>query len=172
MNIREELLREHSKANAENIAAYATGSTAHFDELMQCFLSDEKRLSQVAGYSVNKAVKLNPLLVQPYLKQLVQQLKRKDVHGAITRNCMNIFELVATPEALHGELMNLSFAFIENAETEIAVKASSLTVLFKLSKIYPEIKDELKLIIETKWDTETAAFKARGRKILEALKKC
>jgi len=41
--------------------------------------------------------------------------------------------------------------------------------LFNLSKLYPEIKPELKLIIEELWDNETAAFKSRGKKILSKL---
>jgi hypothetical protein len=168
MNIREELLNEHSKQNAERIAKDACSTKNNFDELMKCFFGNDNRLAQVAGYSVNKAVKLQPKLIYPYLKHVVQQLERKEVHGAVIRNSVNILELVDIPEAYRGEVMNACFGFIENPGTEIAVKASSLTVLFNLTKIYSEIKEELKLIIEEKWDKETAAFKSRGRKILKA----
>ena len=171
MNIREELLSEHSKQNAERIAAYACSSKKNFAELMSCFFSDEKRVAQVAGYSVNKAVKQHPEMIQPHLKEVIQQLEKKGVHGAVTRNAVNILEMVDIPEEFHGEVMNKCFSFIESPSTDIAVKASSLTVLFNLTKIYPEIKDELKIIIEAKWDTETAAFKSRGRKILNSFKK-
>ena len=50
-----------------------------------------------------------------------------------------------------------------------AIKAFLLTTLFNLSKYYPEIKGELKLIIKNNWNHESAAFKSRGRKILNAL---
>ena len=169
MNIRDELLREHSKQNAEHIAKYACTSKENFNELMKCFFGSDNRLAQVAGYSVNKAVKLQPKLLQPYLKNVVQLLERKDVHGAVIRNSVNILEQVDIPEQHHGEVMNACFGFIENPATEIAVKASSLTVLFNLSKIYPDIKDELKLIIEDRWDAEKAAFKSRGKRILKSI---
>ena len=168
MNIREELLREHSKENAERIAKYACSSKKNFDELMKCFFGNDHRVAQVAGYSVSKAVKLHSRLIEPYLKEVIQQLKRKDVHGAVIRNAVNILELIDTPEEYHGEVMNACFGFIQNPSTEIAVRASSLTILSNLSKIYPDIKKELKLIIEERWDTETAAFKLRGKKILKA----
>jgi hypothetical protein len=170
MNIKQELLKEHSKSNAERIAEYACASKEHFAELIECFLGDEKRVAQVAAYSVNKAVKLKPLLIYPFMKDVVLLLEKKNVHGSITRNAVNILELIDIPEEHHAEVMNRCFAFIENPQTDIAVKASSLTVLYNLSKIYPEIRVELKLIIEERWEFETAAFKARGRKILASIK--
>lgn len=166
MNIREEILKEHSKENAVRIAEYACTSKKNFSELMKCFLNDEYVVAQRAAYSVTKAVKQNPQSIHPYLKDVIKQFDRTDVHGAVIRNTVNILELIDIPEELHGEVLNRCFSFVENPATEIAVKASSLTVLFNLTKIYSEIKQELKLIIEERWDTETAAFKARGRKIL------
>jgi len=66
--------------------------------------------------------------------------------------------------------MNACFRFIETPSTPVAIKAFSLTTLFNLTKIYSEIKTELKMIIENNMDNETAAFKSRGKKILKALK--
>jgi hypothetical protein len=171
MNIRDEILKEHSKENAIRIAEYACTLEKNFSELMKCFLNNENVIAQRAAYSVNKAVKQTPSLVQPYLKEVIKLLERKDVHGAIIRNAVNVLELVDIPEEFHGEVLNACFGFIEDPAADIAVKASSLTVLFNLTKIYPEIKHELKLIIEARWDMETAAFKSRGRKILNHIEK-
>jgi hypothetical protein len=82
-----------------------------------------------------------------------------------------VLEAIEIPEVFHGDVMNACFKFIETPSTPVAIKASSLTTLFNLSKIYPEIKQELKTIIEDRMDNETAAFKSRGRKILKALSK-
>jgi hypothetical protein len=171
MNIREELLKEknHSKQQALKISDYACSSPKYFRALMQCFLLNEYRLSQRAAWSVNWAVQKNPNLIQPYIKDLIQQLVRKDVHDAVIRNSVRILQKIKIPGEFHGELMNNCFAFIESNTTPVAVKAFSLTVLSNLSEIYPEIKNELQLIIEERWDHETAAFKARARKILETL---
>ena len=171
MNIREELLKEkkHSKAQALKISAHACSSPEYFKELMQCFLSNEYRLAQRAAWSVSWAAKKNPELIQPYLKDLVEQLPRKDVHDAVIRNSVRILQQIEVPESLHGKLMNCCFGFIESLSTPVAIKAFSLTTLFNLSKFYPEIKNELKLIIEERWNNETAAFKSRGRQILKQL---
>ena len=49
MNLRDEILKEHSKQHALKIAEYACQSKSNFKELMRCFLDDEYRLSQRAA---------------------------------------------------------------------------------------------------------------------------
>jgi len=170
MDINEEIQKEHSKTQAMKVATYACSSKNNFKELMQCFMADEYRLSQRAAWSVSWAAKKNPEMVTPYLKDIVAQMQRKDVHNSVVRNAMRILEDIAIPEELHGEVMNACFEFIQNPATAVAIKAFSLTTLFNLSKQYPEIRSELQLIIEERWDTETAAFRSRGKKILSEKK--
>jgi hypothetical protein len=169
MNIREEILLEHSKKQALKIADYACTSPAHFKELMNCFLENNYRVAQRAAYSVSWAALRHPKMIDPYLGTLVKQLKRTDVHEAIPRNCLRILESVNIPSTYHGEVMDACFEFAQDPKTPIAIKAASLTILYNLSKVYPEIRSELKLIIETQWENETAAFRSRGKKILKAL---
>ena len=171
MNIRDEILKEHSRAQALKIAAYACASKKNFKELMKCFMADEYRLAQRAAYSVSWATIKKPEMIDPYIKDLVTQMHRTDIHEAIPRNSLRILEQVNMPKKFHGEVMNACFGFVEAPSTPIAIKASSLTIIFNLSKQYPEIKQELTLIIEERWDTETAAFRTRGKKILAFFEK-
>ncbi|MBV9986520.1 MAG: hypothetical protein JO301_02505 [Chitinophagaceae bacterium] len=169
MNLRDEILKEHSKSQALKVAAYACSSPKNFKELMQCFMADEYRLSQRAAWSVSWAAKKKPEMVKPYLKDIVAQLQREGVHDSVKRNAVRILEDIDIPEPLHGEVMNACFGFIEDPATAVAIKAFSLTTLFNLSEIYPEIRPELKLLIEANLENETAAFRSRGKKILGKL---
>lgn len=173
MNIREELLKEklYLKVDADEITRYACASPEHFKQLMDCFLSNDYRVAQRAAWSVSWAARAKPQLIEPYIKNLVEQLTRTDVHNAVIRNSVRILEAISIPEAYHAGVMNACFAFIEKPGTPAAIKAFSLTTLYNLSAQYPDIKPELALIIKTLWDTETPAFKSRGRKILQALEK-
>lgn len=171
MIIREELLQEHSRKQALRIAHYACNSPANFRELMQCFLSPEYRVAQRAAWSVSWAALQQPEMIRPYIKDLVACLKRTGHHPALIRNSVRVLEQVDIPKKFHGEVMNACFGFIETPATPAAIKAFSLTILFRLSDIYPEIRQELKLIIENNWETESPAFKSRARKILSALGK-
>ncbi|MBW0178308.1 hypothetical protein [Sediminibacterium sp.] len=169
MNIRLELEKEHSKEQASRIANYAVQHKKQFKELMDCYTDENYRLSQRAAWSVSWAAKNKPAMIEPYIGVLVKRLQEPGVHPAVIRNAVRILEDIAIPEQFHGEVMNACFGFIETPSTPAAIKAFSLTVLFNLTKQYPEIKPELKLIIEERWDTETAAFRSRGRKILKEM---
>jgi hypothetical protein len=168
MNIREELLKQqiHFKKHALSITEFAVSSDENFKELMDCFLSKDIRVAQRAAWSVSWASQKKPEIVKPYIGVLVDQLKRTDIHNAVIRNSLRILEDLIIPEEFHGEVLNACFNFIQKRDTPIAIKAFSLTVLFNLSKIYPDIKNELRFIIEENMPYETAAYKSRGKKIL------
>jgi hypothetical protein len=169
VNLREEILKEHSKAHALTIANYACESKKNFKELMNCFLDDEYRLAQRAAWSVSWAAMKKPEMIYPHIKDLVSVLYKKNVHDAVIRNSVRVLQEIEIPEKYHGEVMNACFQFLEKPSTAVAIKAFSLTTLFNLSKKYPEIKPELKLIINDSLEHETAAFKARAKKILPKL---
>lgn len=169
MILREEILKEHSKAHALIIANYACESKENFKELLKCFLDEEYRLAQRAAWSVSWAAKKKPEMIYPHIKDLVSVLQKKNVHDAVIRNSVRVLQQIEIPEKYQGEVMNACFEFLENPSIPVAIKAFSLTTLFNLSKHYPEIKSELKLIINDRLDYETAAFKSRAKKILPKL---
>ncbi|MDR0793768.1 MAG: hypothetical protein LBE82_10700 [Chitinophagaceae bacterium] len=172
MNLKDILLKEkvHTKKQAMAVVHYACRSKAHFEELIACFLSNEYRVAQRAAWSVSWAALEKPEMILPYTEALVRQLQRKNVHPAVVRNSVRVLEKMAIPEKYHGEVMNACFGFIESSETPVAVKVFSLTALYNLSETYPEIKQELALLIEDRIDNESAAFKSRANKILKQLK--
>lgn len=166
MNLAEEILKEHSKPHALKIAAYACSSAKNFKELMKCFMSNEYRLAQRAAWSVSWAARERPEMITPYIKDLVAVLEKKDVPDAVIRNSLRVMEDIDIPEEHHGVVVNTCFNFLEKPEYPLAIKAYSMTIISKLSKYYPEIKQELRLIIEENWEHAMPAFKARGKKIL------
>ncbi|CAN5462834.1 hypothetical protein BH10BAC2_BH10BAC2_26110 [soil metagenome] len=173
MNIKETLLEDnvYSKATIMEVATYACSSEKRFRELMLCFLANNYRLAQRAAWCVGWTAKIKPAMIVPHVKALVEQLERNDKHVAVIRNSVRVLESIDIPEVYHGDVMNACFKFIESPSVPAAIKAFSLTTLYNLSKIYPEIKAELKLIIEDRMPHETAAFKSRGKKILKMISK-
>lgn len=171
MNIRKALLEPpvQLKPEVAKIAIYAAATPQRFAILMQCFLSNEYRLQQRAAWCVGIAVQKNNKLIQPYIHILVQQLNRKDVHDAIHRNILRILQDIDVPESCAGVLMNACFNFVESPRTPIAIKAFALTVLGNLAMSVPEIKSEIKLIIDFNAEHESQAFKARARKVLKKI---
>jgi hypothetical protein len=171
MNIKAELLGDErqSKRKATLVAEYASSSEQAFGELMDCFLSDEKVLSQRAAYSLGIASSKNPDLTKPHIGTLVRQLGRSDVHDAVLRNSARILETASIPEEFHAGLIDTTLKIIQDRQFAIAIRTFSLTILYNLSRIYPELKSELKFVIEERLEFESAAFKSRARKILNRI---
>lgn len=161
----------YNKESIQAAATYAVSSGNRFSQLITCFLGNEYRLVQRASAVLSIAAQLQPALITPYLPEIVARLQQKNAPDAVIRNCVRILQDIDLPQALHGEIMNTCFELVTTPQTAAAIKAFSLTVLHNLSQHYPEIKPELQLIIEEQWETETAAFRSRGKKILEKLKK-
>jgi hypothetical protein len=170
MNLKDMLLEEHSKQQCDRIVKYIGADKQRFGVLMQLFFAGEYRTAQRAAWPMSYVVNKHPELIEPYLDTLIGNLNRKGQHNAIVRNSVRILQDIKIPEKYHGKLMDTCFNFIESNDTAVAIKAFSLTVLQNLSKDYPEIVPELKLIIEERWEHETPAFQSRARKILKTIK--
>jgi hypothetical protein len=166
MDLLKEIEKEHSKTQCEKIVKFVGGDKDRFAKLMQLFLKGEYRVTQRAAWPMSICVEKHPGLITPYYKQIIPLLQKPGVHGAVVRNIVRLLQFVTIPKRYHGQVMSICFDFIADVETAPAVKASSLTILETLSAIYPDIKPELKLIIEERWQYETAAFRMRAKRIL------
>ena len=169
MQLRETILAEHSKANCSRIAKWVGKDPQRFDELFHLFLHDDNCVMQRAAWPLSYAVIAHPPLIQKHFGTLLKNLKKPGLHDAVKRNTVRLLQDIAIPKKYQGEVMNICFDYIISPSEKPAIKAFSLSVLLNLSKPYPEIIQELKTIIEDRWDFESAAFKSRAKKILKEL---
>ena len=166
MNLRNEILKEHSKSQCNKIVEWVGDKQPRFDELFNLFLNDEYRVVQRAAWPVSYCVIAHPHLISKHWGELIANLEKPGLHDAVKRNSIRLMEDIDIPEAYQGAVMDICFRFIESPTSSIAVKAFSLTVLHQLSKLYPDILPELKLLIEDQLPYQTAAFKVRAKRIL------
>ena len=164
------LAEEHSRKQCDHIVSYIGNNKKRFADLMALFLKGEYRITQRAAWPLSYCVRLHPELIGPYLKALLDNLGKEKIHVAVVRNTMRLLQDIEIPKKYQGRVMTICFDFIQSPETPIAVKAFSLTVLQHLSKDYPEILPELRLIIEEQWDQAPPAFRSRAKRILKNLK--
>ena len=169
MNLRETILAEHSKANCTKIVKWIGSNQQRFDSLFELFLHDNPLMAQRASWPLSYAVIAHPVFIHKHLARLLKNLKKPKLHDAVKRNTVRLLQEIAIPERFRGNIMNTCFDYISSPDEKAAAKAFSLTILHNLSKQYPEIKQELKTIIDDRWEYESAAFRARARKILKEL---
>jgi hypothetical protein len=161
------LLRaEHSKKQTDRIVGYIGADKDRFEALVDLFFKGEYRITQRAAWPLSFCVRNHPKLIEPYYKQLLDNLEKKDIHVAVVRNTVRLLQDVSIPKRWHGRVMSICFDFVADMQTPIAVKAFALTILSNLSEDYPEIKGELKVLIEEQWQQATPAFRSRAKKVL------
>lgn len=170
MDIKKELLVEHSKVNALRIAAYIGDSKSRFKALLSIFLGDHYRSTQRAAWVLSICSDKNPEILDPYLETIILNLKN-NVPVAVKRSTLKALQEVDLPDNLLGEAAEICFGFLSSSNEPIAVKVFSMTVLLNIVKKIPELKNELKILVEDQMPFGSAGFKSRGKKTLAALAK-
>lgn len=168
MNLRSIILAEHSKANCNRIVRWVGTSQKKFDELFNLFLTSEYRVNQRAAWPLSYCAINHQQFISKHLSRLVKNLHKPGIHDAVKRNTVRLLQHIEIPKKFHGEIMDICFGYLSSPDEPVAIKAFSLTILQNLSKQYPEIKNEIKLIIEERWEHETAAFHSRAKKFLKS----
>ncbi len=166
MDLRDEILKEHSKAQTTKIVAWVGSDKKRFNELLQLFLNDEYRVVQRSAWMISLLAEKHPKLIEPHLTAIVNKMNAPGVHVAVKRNVARILQFISIPEELHGLVMNTCFELLGDPKETIGVRVFSMTILANLAKIYPDIKQELKAIVNDVLEHEASAgFKARAKNL-------
>ncbi len=166
MNLRNEILKEHTKSNTLQIAEWAGDNPVRVRALVTLFLEDEYRVAQRTAWILNTVAEKHPAIVTPHLEAMVSKMQEPGVPVAVKRNVIRMLQFLDIPEPIHGPVMQICFDWLADPGETVAVRCFSMTVLAKLARIYPEIVQELRLVIEDELGREpTAGFKARARRV-------
>ena len=166
MNLREEILREHSKAQCNKIVRWVGDSQKRFEELFHLFLTDEYRVNQRAAWPVSYCVIAHPSFIKNNFGKLIKNLRKPGLHDSVKRNSIRFLKHIDIPEKYHGEIMDICFGYLASPKEAVAIKVFSLIVLGKLSKKYPDIIPEIKVMIGEQLPHQTIAFKGQAQKLL------
>jgi hypothetical protein len=167
MKLREQILKEHSKANCLLVAEWVGNSQQRFDELFALFLNDEYRVTQRASWPVSYCAEAKPAFIKKNFASLIKNLQQPNLHAAVKRNTIRLLQYADIPVKYQGPVMDICFSYVASPTEAVALKAFSLTVLSNLAKQYPEIIPEIKLLIEDQLPHQTAAFKSRAKAFLK-----
>ena len=171
MNLEDQILAEHSKANINYVVSYINNDEKKFHQLMELFFNGSYRVVQRSAWVMATCVHENPDLINPYLNQLIEGLPSDDQHRAVKRNTLHVLENINIPEVYHGPIISMCFDFLTDSKEAVAVKAYAMSIIYKLTKQEPDLQKELRIIIEDQIHFSSPAFKSRGSKILKAFAK-
>ena len=171
MHLREEIEKEHSKVQCNKIVAWVGDDQRKFDALFLLCIEDDSLVMQRAAWPLSYCVIANPHLIKKHLGKFIKNLQQPNLHDAVKRNTVRIFQEIDIPKKYHGTVMDTCFRYVEDVNEAVAVKAFSLTILGKLSKQYPDIIPEIKLLIAEQMPHQSAAFKSRAKMVLKNMER-
>lgn len=171
MQLKTQLLKENSKANWQLVVDYVGDNPTRFNELMNLFMGDDKKLIQRASQPVGVLGELYPQLILPYIPELISYLKTDPI-DAVQRNVMRALQYVEIPEDFEGPIVDIAMNYLKSLKAAIAVKAFSMTVLRNICVKYPELAPEVILQLEILIREEVSkGVTARAKNELKTLKK-
>jgi hypothetical protein len=170
MNIKQALTDEHSKKQTAAIVRYIGSDKTRFKSLVDIFLTEDYRLNQRAAWPLSEACLDHPDLIRPYIGKLVKNLTKQGNHDAVIRNTLRIFQDIDIPEKHCGPLLDICFSFIKNTTLAFAIRTFSITVASNICRKYPELKPELKLLLnELNSYPQPASITVRLKRALKEL---
>ncbi len=169
-HLKQELMAENSKRNMNRVAKMIGNDKVLFKDLLQIMTHDEDPYNRRAAWAITAVTDEYPELLKPHLKEIIPFLKQ-DLHEGIIRSLLRQLPLIEIPEKYQGVLFDICFNWAENPKYALAVRANALTVLYNISNLHKELKNELIILFEQISQEEAPAMKARGVLLLKKLKK-
>jgi hypothetical protein len=78
-------------------------------------------------------------------------------------------QFITIPKSLQGLAATVCFGLFQNPKEPIAIRVFSMTVLAGIAQDQPELKNELKIMIQDQLPYASAGFLARAKKVLKQL---
>ncbi len=168
--IKELLESEHSKKITDQIVDYIEDDPLKFKALVDLFFSEDWCMNQRAAWPIPFIAKKHSELVEPYLAQFISNLENPR-HNAVIRNTLRFLAEIEIPEDQQGRCYDFCLRTITNIKEPVANKIFAMTIMLNIALPYPELLNELKIIIETQIEYEKPGFKSRGRNTLSHIEK-
>ena len=134
-------------------------------------LSDDTTLAFRASYTITKAEEKFPGFSEKYYPLFVQKLSILK-NESVIRSFLKIlsdYDHERLGETCHGILAESCFSWLRDVNTAVAIRVYAMENLFRLSLIYPDLRNELHSTILQVMENGSAGIKSRGKKILKKL---
>jgi hypothetical protein len=169
MNLKTELLKEHSYENSEKIAWFIMENPNYLPELFQLFWENDKLITQRATWVIIIISEWKPKILKPFVEEMILTLQKEGINDSIIRNTVRILAEFPIPQHMEGIITEICFNYLNNASVAVAIKVFSMSILERMVEKYPELKGELIASIELGMEFGSAGYRSRGGKILMRL---
>ena len=170
MDIRAQLLRRHSRENADFVQDYVQQNPQALVELMVCFFSDEAKVAQRAAQVVGNFGRENPGALEPWWEEMVAACD-EPVHDAIVRNVTRYFSEVRREmdAGLERRIVDVFARYAFDAQQAVAVRVFAMQFIADRAERFPSSAKKLAAVLRRDMAGGSAGFRNRGEKILKQM---
>jgi hypothetical protein len=164
------LNHDSSKANLDYIASQVQDKAEAFAAIMEYALNGDPRIAMRASAVAERITREYPDMIHPFVDEIL--IRFNDFpHQGQKRNIMKIFTRMSFPEEQLGKIVDLSFSCVDNVKESIAVQAYSMEIIFNTCVEIPELRKELRFILQERQEYFSSGWQARARIFLKMLDK-
>lgn len=173
MNLRQELLREHSARQTQRLADYACAHPTALAELLQLFWYGAERERQLAADVLGWVGQRRPKWLVPHLPGLLAAAQPAPVqHPAVRRAVARVLQFVPVPAEWQALAFDTCLALLHASSEPVAIRAYALTAAARLATPYPELAAEVILVADNALATSySAALHSRANRELPELRR-
>lgn len=138
-------------------------------ELVDLSLSIDEHKSMKASWVLRYVAEKNKTLVEPHLSKIISHLNQSTY--SCQRSLLNIIDYYTISEELEDLTYDQCFKVLLDSKSSVANKATSMNILSKICLKYPELSNELILVIQDLLINATPGIKSKGNKVIALLHK-
>lgn len=163
-----QLQKEHSRANTDLIANSIGNKPEALKKIIDIIYTETAPLPQRASWLLAVVNDKYPELLLPHISRFSKTVNTFTIDG-IKRNMLSVLEKHKIPKNEQGKLVDVCFNYLLSPEETVAVKVYAMQIIANICLEHPEIKNELKVVINDQLPKNTAAFYSRAKKILKKI---
>ena len=172
MNLRTELLREHSARQTEMLTQCVCLRHNHFEELLALFFHGTPREKQLAADVLAMASTRRAAWLLPHLEALLAAAQpTAGHHPAVRRAVAKALQFIAVPEEWQALAFDTCLGMLASPAEPVAIRAYALSAAAHLATPYPELAGEVLAAAEKALSmTNSAAMRSRAARELPKLR--
>jgi len=171
LNLKDELLPDIREFKAPALAQKIVNYN-QIAELVSLGLEKDPLLSSRAMWVLGHCSDLDYDCVKPYHVKLINNLRQSNLHNGVIRNTLRLFQKHPVPKKMESFILDKCFEYIINPTEAIAVRAFAITVVFNIATPYPELLNELLIVLNHLSETEDGpGIRSRVKNTIKAIHK-
>jgi hypothetical protein len=164
MDLAAAILEDHSRARTNAIAAWVGRDARRFAQLFALVKTGTPRLRQCAAWSMTRCLQHHPDLITPWMEDALDLAVDPSAHPAVRRNIYQALQTAPWPDSVHDRLFQLASGAVTMPDEAAAVKAYAITLLKRLTTLYPELLPEARRMVREACPGAPAAVLSRAKK--------